>query len=134
MAYSSVEQPVHPLPACATHELIRMIGDRWSVLVLIELGDHGPTRSSAIKRAVDGVSQKVLTTCLRRLEDYGLIYRTVEATSPVSVTYGLTAVGQSFFAAFSGLREWADKNAAELETHSSAARRQAGEPNQAVTQ
>lgn len=108
-------RPAHPLPVCATHELIRVIGDRWSVLVLIELGDHGPTRSSGLKRALDGVSQKVLTDCLRRLQDHGLVDRDVKATVPVTVTYQLTDFGQSFFAAFRGLRAWADEHADELE-------------------
>ncbi len=87
-----------------------LIGDRWSVLVLIELGDHGRTRSADLKRAVDGVSQKVLTSCLRRLEQCGLVERTVEATVPVSVSYELSPHGTGFFDAFAGLRAWADEN------------------------
>ncbi|MEJ2868860.1 helix-turn-helix domain-containing protein [Actinomycetospora sp. OC33-EN08] len=101
--------------ACATHELIGVIGDRWSVLVLIELGDHGPTRSADLERAVDGVSQKVLTACLRRLEGRGFVARTVEATVPVSVTYELTDFGHSFFAAFTVLRTWADDHVEQLD-------------------
>ena len=101
--------------ACATHELIGIIGDRWSVLVLIELGDHGPTRSADLKRALDGISQKVLTGCLRHLEDRGFLTRTVEATVPVSVTYVLTPFGRSFFTAFRTLRRWADDHVEQLE-------------------
>ena len=100
--------------SCATHDLIMLIGDRWSVLVLIELGDHGETRSADLKRAVTGVSQKVLTSCLRRLEDRGFVARTVEATVPVSVSYQLTPLGRSFFDAFSGLREWADDHVSQF--------------------
>ena len=101
--------------ACATHELISIIGDRWSVLVLIELGDHGPTRSADLRRAVPGVSQKVLTSCLRRLEERGFLARAVEATVPVSVTYALTPFGRSFFTAFGVLRHWADQHVDQLE-------------------
>lgn len=101
--------------SCAAHELITIIGDRWSILVLIELGDHGQTRSADLKRAVEGISQKVLTSCLRRLEDRGLIARTVEATVPVSVSYQLTPFGDSFFTAFGQLRRWADDHASELD-------------------
>jgi DNA-binding HxlR family transcriptional regulator len=104
--------------ACATHELIGVIGDRWSVLVLIELGDHGPTRSADLKRALEGVSQKVLTSCLRRLEGRDFVARRVEATVPVSVTYELTPFGQNFMAAFSVLRRWADDHVDKLEAHS----------------
>ena len=107
--------PARTRTECATHELITLIGDRWSVLVLIELGDHGQTRSAQLKRALDGVSQKVLTSCLRRLEDRGFIARTVEPTVPVSVSYQLTPFGQSFFGAFGVLRSWADEHVAQLE-------------------
>lgn len=100
--------------SCAAHELMTIIGDRWSIPVLIELGDHGRTRSGDLKRAVEGVSQKVLTSCLRRLEDRGLIARTVDATVPVSVSYQLTPFGDSFFSAFGQLRRWADDHTSEL--------------------
>lgn len=100
---------------CATYELTTLIGDRWSVFVLIELGDQGRTRSADLKRAVDGVSQKVLTACLRRLEDRGFVVRTVEATVPVSVSYELSPFGHSFFRAFQGLRAWADQHVTQLE-------------------
>ena len=92
-----------------------IIGDRWSVLVLIELGDHGRTRSAELRRAVEGISQKMLTSCLRRLEERGLVGRTVEPTVPVSVSYELTPFGRSFFHAFAGLREWADDHVSQLE-------------------
>jgi len=100
----------HSPASCASHELAMIIGDRWSVLVLIELGDHGRTRSADLKRAVDGISQKVLTSCLRRLEQRGLVERTIEPTVPVSVSYELSPTGTSFFDAFAGLRAWADQN------------------------
>ena len=112
------ETKVDRSPGCATHELISVIGDRWSVLVLIELGDRGPIRSADLKRALGGVSQKVLTSCLRRLQDRGFVDREVEATVPVSVTYCLTAFGQSFFAAFGVLRAWADDHVEQLEPQS----------------
>lgn len=97
--------------ACASHELAMLVGDRWSVLVLIELGDHGRTRSADLKRALDGVSQKVLTDCLRRLGQHRLIERTVEPTVPVSVSYELSRRGHRFFEAFGTLRAWADDDA-----------------------
>ena len=48
----------HSPASCASHELAMLIGDRWSVLVLIELGDHGRTRSADLKRAIDGSAKK----------------------------------------------------------------------------
>ena len=119
MVPSPVEQRPSSRLACATNELISVIGDRWSVLVLIELGDHGPVRSAELKRALDGVSQKVLTACLRRLETRGFVARTVEATVPVSVTYRLTPFGHSFFSAFAVLRAWADEHVDQLDPQTS---------------
>ena len=84
------------------------------MLVLCQLGDHGQMRSAALRRAVAGVSQKVLTDCLRRLEDRGSVARAVEATVPVTVRYELTAFGTSFFAAFQTLRQWADEHTDQI--------------------
>ena len=98
------------LPLSASNELITLIGNRWSVLVLCQLGDHGEMRSAALRRAVDGVSQKVLTDCLRRLEERGFVARDVEATVPVTVRYRLTPFGHDFFQAFHTLRQWADEH------------------------
>jgi DNA-binding HxlR family transcriptional regulator len=100
---------------CATRELLGIVGDRWSVIILIELGDRGPMRSMELKRTVDGISQKVFTACLRILESRDLVSRTVEPTRPVSVTYALSTFGQSFFDALSGLRLWADANVDKLD-------------------
>ncbi len=100
---------------CAAHELVAIIGDRWSMLILIELADHGETRSNELRRAIDGISQKVMTSSLRRLEYRGFISRSVEATVPVSVRYDLTSFGHSFFGAFAPLRQWADDHVEQLE-------------------
>lgn len=108
------EEPL--LATCASHELVALIGDRWSVLVLCRLGDHGALRSAALRRAVPGVSQKVLTSCLRRLETHGFVARTVEATVPVTVCYALTPFGDSFFRAFQTLRQWADAHVDQITT------------------
>ena len=103
------------LSFCATHELITTIGDRWSVLVLFELGDHGELRSGVLRRALSGVSQKVLTDCLRRLERRGFVTRTTIATMPVTVSYRLTEFGCSFFEAIRPLRQWANDHTDQLE-------------------
>lgn len=107
-------------PAYATHELIGIIGDRWSVTILIELGDKGAIRSSDLRRAVEGISQKMLTTCVRRLEARGFVSRSIEPSVPVKVTYDLTWFGRSFFAALAPLRSWADAHVRELDATRSA--------------
>lgn len=102
-------------PPCATHELLGVIGNRWTVLVIIELGDNGETRSADLKRAVEGISQKVLTDCLRRLQSRGFVRRTVKDTVPISVSYDLTPFGREFFKVLSPLRTWADLHADRLQ-------------------
>ena len=85
------------------------------MLVLCQLGDHGEMRNAALRRAVVGVSQKMLTSCLRRLEERGFVARSVEATVPVSVSYTLTSFGSSFFDVFQTLRQWADEHVDQID-------------------
>ncbi|WP_226363573.1 winged helix-turn-helix transcriptional regulator [Pseudonocardia abyssalis] len=99
---------------CPTHRLMGVIGDRWSVLVLIALHDGGETRTADLRRAVEGVSQKMLTQTLRRLQDHDLVSRAVEATVPVSVSYTLTDRGRGLCAALAPLRAWAETHVDDL--------------------
>jgi DNA-binding HxlR family transcriptional regulator len=78
---------------------------KWSLLVLNALCD-GPARFNALKRVNQGVSQKALTQCLRRLEASGLITRTVISTSPVAVVYAVSALGASLEPHMKGILQW----------------------------
>lgn len=90
-------------------DLLQRIGDKWTVLVVRELGD-GPRRFNEIRRALGSISQKMLTTTLRNLERDGLVTRTVFPTIPPRVDYELTALGRDLGAPIQGLAEWAFKN------------------------
>lgn len=90
-------------------DLLQRIGDKWTVLVVRELGD-GPRRFNEIRRALGSISQKMLTTTLRNLERDGLVTRTVFPTVPPRVDYELTALGRDLGAPIKGLAEWAFKN------------------------
>ncbi len=79
---------------CPTRELLDQLADKWSMLALVALTRH-PLRFNALKRELEGVSQKVLTTTLRKLVRNGLLYRLVKPTVPVTVQYGLTPLGAS---------------------------------------
>ena len=68
------------------------LGDKWSLLVIVEL-TRGPLRFRQLQRAVGGVSQRMLTLTVRRLERDGLVRRTVYPTVPAQVDYRLTAMG-----------------------------------------
>lgn len=90
-------------------DLLQRIGDKWTVLVVRELGD-GPRRFNEIRRALGSISQKMLTTTLRNLERDGLVTRTVFPTIPPRVDYELTALGRDLGAPIQGLADWAFKN------------------------
>lgn len=80
------------LPACPVELSLQLVGSKWKVLVLREL-IQGPLRFSELARRLHPVSGKVLTTCLRSMEDDGLLTRTVYAEIPPRVVYELTEIG-----------------------------------------
>lgn len=99
--------PAHGPDACpAVREVLNRVGDKWSVLVVGLLGD-GPKRFSALRRAIEGVSQRMLTLTLRGLERDGLITRTVEPTIPPRVEYALTDLGRTLLVPVAALAQWA---------------------------
>ena len=95
-------------------QVLQRIGDKWSVLVVMSLSD-GPRRFSDLRRAIDGVSQRMLTLTLRGLERDGLVSRTVTPTIPPRVDYELTALGRSLKAPVSALGQWAFDNMPQIE-------------------
>lgn len=92
---------------CPTRLLLDRIADKWTVLLLGTLSD-GPMRFNALKRRIEGVSQKMLSQTLRQMERDGLVSRTVEPTVPVSVTYEITALGMTLVQALQPVIEWAE--------------------------
>jgi DNA-binding HxlR family transcriptional regulator len=89
------------------------IGDKWSVLVVVLLGD-GPQRFNEMKRRIGDISQRMLTLTLRGLERDGLVTRTVFPTVPPRVVYELTALGHSLRTAVEGLGTWARAHHADI--------------------
>lgn len=92
---------------CPTRQLLDRVGDKWSILLLGMLGE-GELRFSALKRRVDGISQKMLAQTLRNLERDGLVTRHVEPTVPVSVTYAIAPLGRELLSALQMLIDWAE--------------------------
>ncbi|HTU63507.1 MAG TPA: helix-turn-helix domain-containing protein, partial [Polyangiales bacterium] len=78
----------------ATREILNRVGDKWSVLVVVLLGDASK-RFNELRRAIEGISQRMLTTTLRGLERDGLVKRTVYPTNPPQVDYALTKLGRT---------------------------------------
>jgi DNA-binding HxlR family transcriptional regulator len=88
------------------HAAIELIGKRWSGAIIWALSE-GPMRFVDLKRAVPGLSDRLLSRRLRELEQAGLMSRTVEDGLPVKVTYELTEKGRTLKPAIQMLREWA---------------------------
>ncbi|HEX7954779.1 MAG TPA: helix-turn-helix domain-containing protein [Burkholderiales bacterium] len=90
---------------CPCRVLFDQIADKWSMMVLAVL-DSGPMRFNAVKRQLEGVTQKALTQCLRRLERNGLVTRRVIPVSPIAVEYEITPLGHSLQEPFGALYAW----------------------------
>jgi DNA-binding HxlR family transcriptional regulator len=97
----------------ATREILNRVGDKWSVLTIVILGE-GTKRFSDLKRAIGGISQRMLTLTLRGLERDGLVKRSVYPTNPPRVDYGLTPFGQTLLEPVAGLALWAQRHRAEV--------------------
>jgi DNA-binding HxlR family transcriptional regulator len=92
----------------------KLIGDKWSLLILFILRD-GRMRFNALLRGVKGISQKVLAATLRDLERDGYIRREILNTSPPSVEYSLTAMGQDFLEILGTVSGWVENNWQSME-------------------
>lgn len=95
--------------ACPSRRFIELIGDKWALLLLRALL-QGPRRNSALLREIEGVSQKMLTQTLRRLEIDGLVLRTDMQTVPPHVEYSVTKLGKSFGTVMESLDFWLEQN------------------------
>jgi DNA-binding HxlR family transcriptional regulator len=100
-----VKDPANPV--CRTiSTLLSRIGDKWTVLVVSELGE-GSKRFNELRRQIPSVSQRMLTLTLRNLERDGLVNRTVTPTIPPRVDYELTELGRSLLEPVNALSAWA---------------------------
>ena len=101
------------LPACPVETTLMLISDKWKVLILRDLM-AGPRRFGELKRSVGNVSQKVLTSQLRQMEESGLLTRTVYAEVPPRVEYTLTELGKSLKPILDALWNWGEEYKAAL--------------------
>jgi DNA-binding HxlR family transcriptional regulator len=95
--------------------VLARVGDKWSVLVIMLLGD-GPRRFNELKRMVGGISQRMLTLTLRGLERDGLVTRTVFPTVPPRVDYELTDLGRGLSDPVMKLGAWAQQHLSDIDT------------------
>jgi DNA-binding HxlR family transcriptional regulator len=94
---------------CPIREVLDLIGDTWSLLVVMNL-QEGPVRFNALRRRIEGISQRMLAVTLRGLEADGLVTRTVTPTMPPQVEYALTDIGHSLAIPVAALGDWAVAN------------------------
>jgi DNA-binding HxlR family transcriptional regulator len=99
---------------CPTRKVLDRIADKWAVLVLSLVADE-PVRFNQLRRRIEGVSQKMLSQTLKRLERDGLVSRRVFATVPVTVEYAITPLGHTLATTVDGLRVWAEAHIDEVE-------------------
>lgn len=104
-----------PKVEALVNDLIGRVADKWTMIILEVLAEHGELRFTQLSRLVSGVSQKMLTQTLRQMERDGMVTRTVHAVVPPRVEYRLTDLGASLGAAFCGVWIWAENHLAQVE-------------------
>lgn len=90
------------------------ISDKWSMLVVRVLG-RGPCRFNALRREIGEISQKMLASTLRDLEEHGFVSRTVTPVNPPQVEYALTDLGREFLEPVRALAEWVMANTSRMD-------------------
>jgi DNA-binding HxlR family transcriptional regulator len=98
-----------PEARSAISDMLARVGDKWSLLIVSTLG-AGPLRFNELRRQIDGISQKMLSSTLKVLERDGLVSRSVIATVPPQVEYALTDLGDELLGPVRELAEWTAAN------------------------
>src|SRR5579884_1854694 len=99
---------------CPTREILDRIADKWTTLIIGLLAHSGSRRFNELRRAIGGISQKMLTQTLRDLERDGLVKRTMYPEIPPRVEYQLTPLGKTLCAPIGALTQWAHDHIEEV--------------------
>ncbi len=118
-------EPSDPALDALVSEIIGQVADKWTMLILETLTEHGRLRFTRLGQLVTGISQKMLTKTLRQMEESGLVKRTIYPVIPPKVDYELTGLGLSLSEAFCGVWIWAEKHRNAIETARQAFRQRA---------
>ena len=100
---------------CPIRHVLDRIGDKWSMLILLLLEESGTLRFNEIHKYIKTISQKMLSSTLKSLEEDGLIIRTVYPQIPPKVEYELTPRGKSLIPHLRNLVTWASDNMADIQ-------------------
>jgi DNA-binding HxlR family transcriptional regulator len=102
---------------CPCRDVLDLLANKWSALAIGALED-GPVRFGELQRRLQGISPKVLTSTLRRLEENGFLHREIYPAVPLHVEYSLTPLGGSVAVPLSGLRSWVETHLDEINGYS----------------
>ncbi len=111
----AIPDEIDPAVESLVREIIGQVADKWTMLILEALEEHGTLRFTRVGRVVGGISQKMLTKTLRQMEYDGLVLRVIHPVIPPRVEYSLTGLGRSLGGAFCGVWIWAETHHAEIE-------------------
>ena len=106
---------ISPAKQALVRDILERIADRWSLLVIEALDGEEEMRFSRLRERIGGISQKMLTKTLRKLERDGLVARHIHAVVPPRVDYRLTPLGESLGQTVCAIWVWAGEHIAEVE-------------------
>jgi len=110
----SIEPQQLPADCRRAKDILARVSDKWTILLLMVLGDRR-MRFTELHRAIDGISQRMLTVTLRNLEHDGILIRTVYPTIPPRVEYELSDRGRSLKVALAPIGNWVMENENDIE-------------------
>lgn len=115
IAHPDTGETADPRVEALVNDVIGRVADKWTMLILEVLAEHGELRFTRVGDLVGGISQKMLTQTLRLMERDGLVIRTVHPVIPPKVEYRLTDLGVTLAEAFCGVWTWAETNIDRIE-------------------
>jgi len=98
---------------CPSRLILAALADKWSLLTIDALSS-GPIRTGELRRRIDGISQKMLTETLRKLEGMGLVHRKARQTIPPHVEYSLTEQGRELCKLVNRIDRWVEEHLSEM--------------------
>jgi len=113
-----MDQSIQPdafIKVCPSRDIVARLSDKWSMLVIALLNrQEEPVRFGQLKAQIEGISQKVLTQTLRKLERDGLVKRQVYNEMPLRVEYHLTDMAHDFVPIVQDFKKWAETHMHEI--------------------
>ncbi|MFD8811268.1 winged helix-turn-helix transcriptional regulator [Streptomyces sp. NPDC059627] len=103
----------HDAAACTVLQVLERVSGKWPIGILLECA-HGPRRFTELERAVKGISRRMLTLTVRKLERDGLLTRTVYPTVPPKVEYTATPMALELYESLVSLASWAERHRSEI--------------------